>query len=156
MPAKKRVSKKSAPPPPPPVVLHASTLEEFGTTVERHEGPCLVAVVTSFCNYCAATVLPYLENLNSTRTPAMSKLNIVVIEASTQSSELCKSLGVKAIPTFFCYSYGKQVLSFQGDNVNKALLLAKIAIQRAEEDKIALDAAAAAAAAAAANGDTVS
>ncbi|RNF02278.1 hypothetical protein TraAM80_06509 [Trypanosoma rangeli] len=129
----KSKSKKKAPPP-PPVVLYATKLEEFGALVLQHKGACLVAVLTSFCSRCTRTVMPFLEKLNLERPGVLSALNIVVINASDESAELCQSLEVVSVPTFFAYSYGKRLNVFSGDNVEKALLLAKLAAQKAEED----------------------
>ncbi|RNF01681.1 uncharacterized protein Tco025E_08528 [Trypanosoma conorhini] len=125
---------KKGPPPPPPVILYATNKEDFEAAVLQYKGACLVAVVTPFCSRCTRTVMPYLEKLNSERPSLLSALNIVVINASDESVELCRSLELVAVPTFFAYSYGKQLTGFLGDNVEKALLLAKLAAQQAEED----------------------
>ncbi|PBJ73217.1 hypothetical protein BCY84_14046 [Trypanosoma cruzi cruzi] len=152
--SKSKSKSKKAPPPPPPVILYASNHEEFGAVVLQHNGGCLVAVVTPFCNRCSRTIMPYLEKLNSERPSLLSTLNIVVVNAGDETGDLCRSLEVVAIPTFFAYSYGKQIHAFSGDNVEKILLLAKLAAQQAEEDKKAMEEAAAAAAAAAAEVET--
>ncbi|KEG08322.1 hypothetical protein DQ04_07451010 [Trypanosoma grayi] len=137
MPAKKRSvsKKKKAPPPPPPVVLYASNQEEFDAVVLNHQGSSLVAVLAPFCNLCSRTVMPYLEKLNAERPSALAALNIVVVNASDELAALCQSLEVVAVPSFFAYSYGKQLHSFAGDNVEKVLLIARLAAQQAEVDK---------------------
>ncbi|CCD15740.1 unnamed protein product [Trypanosoma congolense IL3000] len=133
-PRKRSLTKKKKPQAPPPSVLHVTTLEEFNEKVLQHQGCALVAVVAAFCNICMATVLPYLENLNASRPPALAALNIVVITVSRKTEELCASLEFGAIPTFLSYSYGVRLHSFCGNNMEKALLIAKHAAQQAELD----------------------
>ncbi|EAN77148.1 thioredoxin, putative [Trypanosoma equiperdum] len=135
MPPKRAGKSKKKPKPPPPVVFYISTIEEFSEKVEKYEGCCLVATVATHCSMCSTTVVPYLENLNTSRPAALAALNIVVINVDTESAELCKSLQFGAIPTFFSYSYGKLMHTFSGNNMDKALLIAKIAAQQAELDK---------------------
>ncbi|ORC92142.1 uncharacterized protein TM35_000043560 [Trypanosoma theileri] len=135
MPPKRRSSsKKKATPPPPPVILYATKKDEFESLVLQFRGSCLVAVVTPFCNRCSRTVMPFLEKLNAERPPLLATQNIVVITAGEESAELCRSLEVVSVPFFFAYSYGKKIHAFSGDNVEKALLIAKIAAQQAEVD----------------------
>lgn len=62
--------------------------------------------------------------------------------------DICAELKVTSLPLFYAYAYGEQVFSFAGSNMEKALAIAKMAAQVAEQKAAALAEAAAAAAAA--------
>lgn len=77
--------------------------------------------------------MPFLTKLNNDRPDMLQKINIVVLIANSQTEELCQQLSINTIPYFASYSYGKLIESFSGDNVQKALLIAKIAAQAAKK-----------------------
>lgn len=123
---------------PPPIVLRIRSKDDFGTHITNYPGMALLAVVTPHCNEGVKVVVPFMEKLNEERQPPLNGANIVVMYTDEETKELCKSLEVHATPAFFAYSFGALIESFAGSNLDKALLIAKIAAQTAQEEEARL------------------
>lgn len=126
--------KRKASPPPPPIVLRVRNQEEFDLYVANHKGSALMAIVTPHCSIGTESVVSFMEKLNGERPPAMKDLNLVVMYTDDETQELCRSLEVNATPAFRSYSYGNFLEAFAGDSLDKALLIAKMACQAAQEE----------------------
>lgn len=136
--SKGKKGKRKASPPPPPIVLRVRSQEDFENHILNHRGSALLAIVTAHCKIGVESIVPFMEKLNDDRPPIMKDTNLVVMYTDEETRELCQSLEVNATPAFKSYSYGNQIESFAGDNVEKALLIGKMACQAAQEEEARL------------------
>ncbi|CCW62158.1 unnamed protein product [Phytomonas sp. EM1] len=130
---KKRRKSKRGPLPIPPTLIPVETVDDMEIHVYKHEGASILSVVSPLCSISTDSVIPFLENLNVKRPPALKETNLLVLYATEETTAVCRHLGVKAIPSFFSYHFGELKEFFTGDNMDKFLLLAK----RAEEVALA-------------------
>lgn len=123
--------KVKAPPPPPPIPRRIHTREDLDNYVLNHQGSALLVVITPLCTTCTNIVIPFVEQLNGNRPAALKETNLAVLYAGDDTSDMCLELEVKSAPHFRAYSYGTLVHAFSGDNLDKVMLLVKMAAQAA-------------------------
>lgn len=125
-------------PPPPLLVLRVRSRDDFVSHITDFRGVALLAVVTPHCKEGIELVIPYMEKLNEERQPPLNNANFVVMYTDEETREICKTLEVHATPAFFAYSFGTLVESFAGTNLEKVLLIGKIASQVAQGEEARL------------------
>lgn len=131
-------NKGKSSPPPPPLVLRIRSKEDFATHITNYHGVSLLAVVTPHCKEGVDVVVPYMEKLNEERQPPLNNANFVVMYTDEETAELCKSMEVHATPAFLAYSFGTLIEHFSGANLDKAILIGKMASQVAQEEEARL------------------
>lgn len=132
--AKGKKGKRKASPPPPPIVLRVHNQADFDLHISNHKGSALLAIVTPHCKVGVESVVTFMEKLNEERPPLMKDTNLVVMYTDDETKDICQALQINATPAFKSYSYGTLIESFAGDNLEKALLIGKMACQAAQEE----------------------